>query len=282
LITPDTKLSGEPRSIKASAAVQQSPTKLTECIFVTGIMRSGTSLLQRVVAQSCATEYIREESSLHALVESFQVLDQYQAFHLLERSEYVAHYRQFISGVLAASKNKITGGILVLKDPLALKTLALFHELMPMTKFIISLRNPLATAASICRVRNRQRQQGKKTFISRMDFGDIVEYIARLCDIIISMRERDNVCVVQYEGLIGRDPVSLARLGDFIGAAVDLDLEDDTAAYNPEHAFWTPESGASIKCSSLDKHETELTPEERGLVLTKLARFNSMFGYAES
>jgi hypothetical protein len=120
-----------------------------QCIFVTGVMRSGTSLLQRVVAQSLATEYIREESSLHVLIESFHVLDQYKAYHLSE----------------------------------------------------------------------------------------------------------------------------------FINAPVDLDLEDDTAAYSPDHAFWTPESGTAIASSCLDKYKTELTQEEVDLVLVKLARFNTVFGY---
>ena len=152
---------------------------------------------------------------------------------------------------------------------------------MPTTKFVISIRNPLAIAASIYRVRNRQRQQGKRSFLTPMDFGDIVEYIERLCDVIIGMRESKNICLVQYEGLIGRVPAVLAGLSHFLGVKVSLDLDDDSAAYNPDHAFWTPESGTTIKLSSLDKYKTELTPEERALAAVKFARFNAMFGYVD-
>ncbi|MES2264441.1 MAG: sulfotransferase [Pseudomonadota bacterium] len=249
-----------------------------ECIFVTGVMRSGTTILQRIVAHSLSTDYIRQECSLRIPVESFQVLERHQAYAPMERADYVEQYQRFLSGLLATMRGRI-GGELVLKDPLALNTLLACHELMPRTKFIISIRNPMSTAASIYRVRNRQRQQGKSSFIAPMDFGDIVEYIARLCDIIISLREKDNVCMVKYEELVGRDPTALARLGSFIGASVKLDLPDDSAAYDPEHAFWTPESGQELLTSSLDKYQAELSTDETALVASKLARFNALFAY---
>ena len=248
--------------------------------FITGVMRSGTTVLQRVVAHSLHTDYIRTESALRIPVESFEVLEKHQSYPIIGRDAFVAQYQRFLAGLWMAMHGTISGETLVLKDPLALKSLVSFHALMPETKFIISIRNPLSTAASIYRVRNRQREQGKNSFITPMDFGDIVEYIAKLCEVIISLREKDNVCIVKYEELVGRDPTLLRRLGQFMGTPVKLDIPDDSAAYDPAHAFWTVESGKELCSNSLDKFQTELTSDEIMLVHSRLARFCALFGYA--
>lgn len=267
------------KTVPVVKETQIQPPAGLECVFVSGVMRSGTTLLQRVVAHSLDSQYIREESTLRIPIESFQVLEQYQAFEPIGRAAYVEQYQSFLSGLLHAIRREINGGTLVLKDPLALKSIPTFIELMPRTKFIISIRNPMSTAASIYRVRNRQRKQGKQSFITPMDFGDIVEYIARLCEVIIAVHEKDNVCLVKYEELIGHNPAVLKQLSSFIGARVKLNPPDDSFAYDADHAFWTPESGQDIKNTSLDKYRSELSVEEKALVAAKLARFNTMFGY---
>jgi hypothetical protein len=252
----------------------------TECTFVTGVMRSGTTLLQRVVAHSLATAYIRAESTLRIPVESFHTLEHHGAFAPLGREQYLAHYQRFISGLLQALACTAGGGELVLKDPLALKILDAFHALMPRSRFIISIRDPRATAASIYRVRNRQRAQGKTSFITPMDFGDIVEYIGRLCDTIMRLQAHENVCLVQYEKLVGQDQGELARLSRFLGVPVQLDIPDDSSSYTDEHAFWTAEAGTQIRATALTKHREELSAADAALVASRLARFNSLFGYA--
>lgn len=247
--------------------------------FVTGVMRSGTTLLQRVISLSCKSAYIREESSLRVILDSFEILDRDNAFHILSRAEYILQYRRFIDEILAQSHQIMNEETLVLKDPLSLRILPCFQELMPATKFVISVRNPLATITSINRVAANQRNQGKKSFISAMGFNNAVDYVSRLCDVIIAMQGRQNVCIVRYEDLIARDSEALSGLQEFIGAEIRLDLEDTSDTYDPEDAFWTPESGAEIKSSSLDKYKSVLTDEQKNIVNSRFVKFNIQFGY---
>lgn len=243
-------------------------------------MRSSTTLLQRVVAHSLGADYLRAESTLRIPIESFHTLEQYQAFAPLGREQYLAHYQRFISGLLQDMAHTVRDRQLVLKDPLALKILDAFHTVMPRSRFIITVRDPRATAASIYRVRNRQREQGKTSFITPMDFGDIVNFIARLCDTIMRLQEHDNVCLIQYEKLIVHDGSELKKLGRFLGVPVRLDIPDDSSNYAEQHAFWTAEAGMPIQDTPLAKHRAELSAADAALVAAKLARFNAMFGYA--
>jgi hypothetical protein len=251
-------------------------------LFVTGVMRSGTTLLHRILTHSSKSEYTLEIDSLRVLIESFRTLDHHNAFAPLDRAQYVQLYREFLTLTFNACAAQTFGTKLVLKDPLSLTTLASFHELAPDVKFVVSVRNPLATVTSIYRVRNRQLSAGKQSFISEMSFGDVVDYVDRLGDIILSMRDRANVLVVRYEDLVAREARIVANLGRFAGTGIDLDLADTSSTYDPAHPFWTAESGRPIETSSLHKHKDELNSEQSDLMIGRLVRFREVFGYAET
>jgi hypothetical protein len=248
-------------------------------LFVTGVMRSGTTLLHRILVRSCGCDYVPEVDSLHVMVESFQVLEQYQAFRPLGREGYVALYRQLLAATLNACARAMAGGTMVLKDPMALKTLALFHELSPTTRFVVSVRNPLATVASILRVRDRQRAQGRSSFITMMEFGDVVEYVAGLGEIILALRGRPNLLAIRYEDLVMRDAVAVAALAAFAGTGIDMELDDESGSYDPAHPFWTAQSGGRIAVDALDKYTRELDAARQAVVAGRLAAFNAAFGY---
>ncbi len=251
-----------------------------QVVFVTGVMRSGTTVLQRVISRSCDAPYIRKESQLRVIVQSFDTLQKFAAFAPLDRADYVAEYQALFQGLFRRIARDLGVDRLVLKDPLALDVLEVFQELMPTVRFVSSVRHPLATAASILRVRNRQREEGKSSFITPMGFGDIVLHVARLGERIAAMRERPGAYVVRYEDLISRDPATAARLGAFISAEVRFDLDDHKQTFDPAaQAFWTPEWGGPLVDTALDKYSLELDADELALARRHLEPLCDAFGY---
>lgn len=254
--------------------------KPCEKFFVTGIMRSGTTLLQRVVEQSCNIAYTPECSSLSVIVNSFRSIEQYDAYQHLSRDEFVKIYRSFINSFFDEYAIKTRQTKIVFKDPEALSKIRFYLELMPTVRFVISVRNPLATIASIWRVRNNQIQKSAESPLTAMNFEQVVDLVEQLCDEIIFVKHSKNVCIVKYEDLIARNEDAIIRLKNFIGKEVNLDLSDDTDEFDPNSPFWTPETGSIIKASSLDKFKNELTIEQSELVVLKLTKFMQIFGYA--
>ncbi len=253
--------------------------QMNNIFFVTGVMRSGTTLLQRIVAHSLNTNVCLEFDSLNPIVNSFAILDQYKTYQHLSRDEFIYEYQSFIRAILTTYQNKSHSKNLVLKDPLALKNLNYFIELMPSTKFIISVRNPLATVTSIQRVSKKQQQNGERSFISEMKFEQTVEYTNNLCKQILSSRKQKNVIIIRYEDLIDKNENTTNNLGKFIGETINLDLPARSELISPENSFWTPETGGEIKTSSLEKYKDELTEEQISFIKNKMRDFIAEFGY---
>jgi len=248
-------------------------------IFVTGIMRSGTTLLQRVIAQSCKVQYTSECDALSVIINSFRSIEQYEAYQHLPREAFVKIYRNFINSFFDEHAIRSTLRKNVYKDPEALTKIRYYLELMPDVRFVISVRNPLATIASIWRVRNNQLQSGVKSPISVLDFEQTVDLVKRLSDEILAAGKSGNVCIVKYEDLVEGNENTICRLGKFIGEKISLELPDDRHHFDRNNPFWTPETGAKIDASSLEKFRHELTTEQCELATTKLGKFMQIFDY---
>jgi hypothetical protein len=248
--------------------------------FVSGVMRSGTTLLHRILTNSCQSEYIKEVDAFRIIVESFGTLDKHQEYRPLgAREEFVRLYREFLAAISQSCANSMYGPVVILKDPLAIRIIEYLHELMPTTKFLLSVREPLGTIASIARVSVRQRAQGKQSFIAKMNFIDVVNYVEAFCEKILAMRGKENILIVRYEDLVHRNEAMIKLLTQYVGFNINMDLEDTSKEYDPENGFWTPESGGPIVSSSLEKYKNELTPEQIELVAERFLSFKQSFGY---
>lgn len=250
-----------------------------DVIFVSGIMRSGTTLLQRVLANSLKIDTIPEFTPLNVIINSFKTLDQYKTFQHLSRDEFLGLYQNFISDIILKYANNVAKERVIFKDPLAIQSIESFVELMPNIKFVLSVRNPMATIASIYRVRNKQLEKAENTFISAMDFEGIVNYVKQGCDMIIRLFNSDNIFLAKYEEIVNNSEHTRKRLSNFTECEISFSLPDNSSAFDKNDAFWTPETGAAVTSTSLGKFQTELSMEQKIYIQNKFGHFMRTFSY---
>jgi len=208
---------------------------LKEIIFLMGLPRSGTTLLQRVMASHPEIASIAEPWVLLPLMTCFDermttsvyghsLLKQALADLYLEypefQSEYDAHIRQFISGVygkLSGSKkyflDKTPRYYLIAKD---------LHRVFPESRFVYLFRNPLdvfdSTIGTFCSDR-----------LYRLAYchADLMSGLNLLCAPLV--QGKPNIHTLTYEEFCSGSDKALQKICAFLEIPYNLEMLHDFA-----------------------------------------------------
>lgn len=259
-------------------------------VLVTGAMRSGTTLLQQVLCSAPeANPFVHGCRYLTSQIELFA---RYAGPDRLYIDDYLGgpqelfdFTRDLLERLLGETHRRLgSPRHLVLKNPELARVLPAAALLLPRARFVVALRDPKDTVASMITVGDKHRQSGQATFLAgagrdleqlcaayRQFYAPVLQALAQSPD-----RLKQRLCFVRYEALIGNTERSLARLAAFTGiplAPAQLAGSDGwrsntgagggAVAQHPRwSAYLTALSGGPISAASIGRHRDVLSADE--------------------
>jgi hypothetical protein len=269
-------------------------------IIVTGCMRSGTSLLYALVSTSPDTN--APIAPARYVSDNFHLLKRYlgadrlfAADYFADRSALIAYAQKTITGMLDAAWER-TGRprALTIKAAELSPMLLLVAEVLPHARFVVSVREPKDTIASMVKVGERQKHAGLRLFSARAkrDIGRLCKTYnaAYLPSLDAADSLADRLVHVRYEDVVASaaaamDPV-WAHCGITPGDVTKVEDERRTAYFHAvnEHSYWrtylTKLSGRAISASSLGSSRQVFGAVERARIDWRCRRVRRTFGYA--
>lgn len=253
--------------------------KLFTKIVIIGAPRSGTTLLNKIIASSDACfPMLPECSFLTALIRQyFNILNysdagRFDAFAVNEtllKNIYVNAVSNFIKNTLH-NFPKIQRDYLTLKDP----ELSLFPDLIPnffgedQTKVICIIRDPRYVVASMFRVNQKKKKLAWKDFsdsksisnfkklldvyfLNRTIVEDTYNFFFRIHT--SEILKNGNLYVVRFEKIIFKDEIEFAGIENFLGIKLKRDLlKDPLVTYNTNDVFFSENYNQPISASVKD------------------------------
>jgi len=275
-----------------------------DVIFVGGCMRTGTSLLQSVL---CSTEQTNKFTyECHYLTKQMYLFRaRYQAYHPVDHAYFGSReaLAGFTAGIVSSFLSLVrtqhqTPKILVLKTPELTPYFPYLLQMLPDARFVVSVREPKDTIASMIQVGERQQQRGEPSHFQALgrDMAQFVEYYksyyAPLFEYLSNAEAgaRARVMLASYESLLTETPNALAALGKFSG--IDLSRLDKAATWRSEihgvdgnandgviTAWQTELEGKGLSTQRLGRYAEVLTAREIQEIDEQSADVCRAFGY---
>lgn len=273
-------------------------------IYICGSMRSGTTILQKLICLSSgvnafapAARYLTEQVRIYAQfagVDSLYVVD-----YLGDAEAFRAFTNDLVDRVLTQAWS-IAGkpSALVLKSPELSYLVPSTLEILGTTaRFIFSVREPKDTITSMLYVGERQRAEGVTTMLSQT--GRNIEalcnvYNSAYVPILQSLSNtdsplRERVQFVRYEDLVTRPEQTQERICAFCEiepTAIPVEggwPASESIAGLAEHRKWrtymTDLSSQAISDASIGRHKSLLTAEECDRIDDRCRAVREFFGY---
>jgi hypothetical protein len=197
-------------------------------VFLMGFIRSGTTLLEKVLSQSPNVETLEERETLVDLTPRYLMrdedIDRLAQLHGSELEDARRLYWQRAHGHGA----KPAGKVFIDKQPLNAFNLPLIAKLFPRAKILFALRDPRDVILSCFR---RHFQTNPNTFelLSLEDASAFYDAIMRLTEIYRAKLPLD-LYEHRYEDMIADFEGSVRRVCDFIGAEWTEAMRDFAAS----------------------------------------------------
>lgn len=272
-------------------------------IFVSGVMRSGTSLLQQIICTSKDTNqfinacrYLTGQLALYAQYSGsdslfnddyFENKDEFRAFT-------ISMIEKFLAGAWACNGRPNT---LVLKNAELVMYIPLLADLLPTAKFVISVREPKDTITSMLKVGERQRKARQATNFARIGYN-----IDALCTMFNNnyapvlknlktegLNLENRVLFVRYEDMVSQPDETVANVSRFCGISPGLLPKDgswersNSTKKISQHAKWrtyvTGLSSGPISTDSIGFYESVLSAADCAKVDERCNVIRKTFNY---
>ncbi|WP_299398933.1 sulfotransferase [Pelagibius sp.] len=278
-------------------------------VLVAGAMRSGTSLLQHVLCASPQANpfvhgcrYLTSQIAIYAQYAGSDHL--YVEDYLGGRDGLTAFTRDILERLLRETHRRLDHpDCLVLKNPELSTYFPQAAALLPSARFVVSVREPKDTIASMISVGEKHRQSGVNSFLAGVG-RDIAKLSASYRQFYLPVLRalqkgdealKERVLFVGYESLIGGTEPIVERLSAFTGLSLPADTVDDGQTWrsrvDPENdeiyshprwgAYVTALSGGPISAASIGRYREVLTEAEADQIDSLCADIRRAFGYAQ-
>ncbi|MEP6565239.1 MAG: sulfotransferase [Mesorhizobium sp.] len=272
-------------------------------IIVTGCMRSGTSLLHRLVSTSPDTG---ERLSPARFIADFLLLIQR---YRKEDSAFAMDYFQSPGDLVLATRQFVEARLhdawvhsgmppcLVLRTVEIAPMLSLVAELLPEAKFAISVREPKDTITSILNVRAKQKMlEGRRNSLTaKRDVGRLCKTYNRAYLTIMRKQRsdeqfRNRIVFVRYEDAVANSAEALREVWQRFGLTPGSGTLPADPVTRPSiaqiliHRFWrsfrTDLSEAPVSARSVGSHRSVLKTSEIWSVNWRCRILRRAFGYS--
>lgn len=268
--------------------------------FVGGSQRSGTTLLQSLLCEDASTNpHIFEAGFLRAMVSAYQFgkssMDGSTAHYFADEPALREFSARWVGEFLEATRAAYAPAEhLVLKEPHLTMLFPELAELVADARFLVILRDPRDTIASMVDVGRKQAAldgpAAQSLFVRRNMVELSHHYKSFYAPVVNCTAEafRARTAFVKYEALVCQPEVELKKIRDFTGLALDgLDpastptetLVVDESVPVESDAWATHLHGKGVSADSLGRYASVLTAEEIVAIEHECADVLQMFKY---
>ena len=258
-------------------------------ILIGGAQRSGTTLLQTLLANAVQSPIVPEAHILCDIVTSYKRAKgvwHKTRFYYPTQADLFAFFqgvvRQHMEGLPTSPK----GGTLVLKDPNFVQVHAELAEFFPTATQIAYVRDPRDIAASFIQIGLRKPRKATLAYYQRRDMRSISTKIAASYDPLTLSHSKQGVKHVYYEKIAAAPAEALQALSREAGLDLRLDQRENPAWLPAEArhdpAWITTLEGGQPSPDSIGIFRRVLRRDEIATVEQICAPVFDQFGYERS
>ena len=272
-------------------------------IFVGGSMRAGTTILQRILCSSPGSIPVIGECQY--LTQQFYVyhraLEQFELFHgdfFSSKATVEEFTKGIISDFLALTRQRYAPATtFVLKHPELTKFFPRLAKWFSHAKFVVIVRDPRDTIASMLEVTSRQRENDVDFFMTRFgrDMKKFSHYYKAIYAPVFRKHEtlRNSLLIVRYEQLLEERTSVIDALSSFCGLTFDYEsfekqpLSDEHTTLDGRRrendkfssSFWTPLYTKGLSSERIGRYRESLSEQEITDIESACADFNAVCSY---
>jgi hypothetical protein len=275
-------------------------TTAEDVIFVGGCMRSGTTLVQRLLSAAPGASPMSAEcqymTAIVGLYETWRSrYDQFLGDFFHDADSFEVFSKNLVDQFVDVIRSRLpAASTLVLKNPELTYDFPLLSRWYPQAKFVVMMRDPRDTIASMMAVARGHRVAKTPSMLANM--ADNVE---RLADVYKSYYAAviaaypqfgSRLAFVRYEDLVAAPDRVLAELGRFTG--LTLNIETLRSMPDNEREFWdrrqesryskafdSPLWTAALSPSAIGRYAERLSPAQIRKIESSCADVGRQFGY---
>lgn len=269
--------------------------------FVGGAQRSGTTLLQGLLCSGETTnpliyECFLFEYLINSYVRGKRNFEHHGKPYFGDLQSYRAYYARSAGDFLEQTRARYAPAQhLVLKETTLTREFPDIFELLPDTKFIVSVRDPRDVVASLIKVGERMRDGGKDNWYLNRDMKQFARDYKSFYQRALKEKDpafRKNLLFVKYENLVNQPEAELAKILDFTGLELPR-LQDGVWQRNDwdfkgmeswePHRPWSSELwGKAVSKARIGSYREVLTDAEIAALEAECADVFHIFGYGKS
>lgn len=261
-----------------------------QLILIGGAQRSGTTLLQTLLANALNAPILPEAHILCDMLASYKrAKDAAKKTRYFYRTDedLLSFFRFCANRHIADLVESVgAGSVLVLKDPNFVQFDAEVSAVFPDAIRIACLRDPRDIAASFLRIGQREPQQGQAGKYRRRDVDFIGKKILGSYAPLMQGPEPSSAHLVRYEKVVTKPTETLEALARDIGLELSLACIDSPVWLEAEarhEPAWTSElEGQRPSPASVAVYQTIMQPREVALIEQICAPFMAWAGYERS
>ncbi len=269
--------------------------------FIGGAMRSGTTLLQGILCSDEATNpMIAEANYFFHMVRIYEHgrehFDAFGKHYFRDLAEYERFNRENVRRFLEITRERWSPcAHLVLKHPEMTRDFGAIHVLVPDARFIVVIRDPRDTIASMMGVAERQAKQGRRSRFASMgrDMRRLAQLYKSFYGPFLNLtddRLKAVTLMLKYENLVTNPDRVVKEIASFTGlnlagfdpgrpwprAADDLDTRKEGWVEAP----WASEQyGEAISRERIGSYRERLSGDEAATIERECADVFETFGY---
>lgn len=261
----------------------------SKIIFIGGAPRSGTTLVQRIVGSHSLVfggpefdlipSVMKLRNSFHASVTAGRIST------YLNHDDVDSLFRGFVESAFKKVIQENPGKrYLSEKTPSNAEVFREIAETFPKSKLILVIRDPRAVVASMLKVGERFRKEGRRPNGFTKNVREAIHYLNRVWDAASHVITKDNVLIVFYEDIVLNPHKLIPDIAEKLGLVFEdrmIEIEKQrtiTSEFkNAEHLWYSKEKlQSAIDSQSLEKWKEQLTAYELFVIDKRLNRIEGV------
>lgn len=199
-------------------------------IFIGGVPRSGTSLVQKILSLHSeiygGPEFVHLPELMRLYNHMLEGIKNNRQKEYYNNDELKYYLRTLISSIFDNKIKLENVNYLSEKTPYNILVFNELYDLFPASKYIIVLRDPRGIINSLNQVQRRAKSYGDNISFGKNIFSDI-RFIKKVFNISLKFSENyDNCLIVYYENLLHDSRREVKRICQFIGVEYEASMLD--------------------------------------------------------